>query len=228
MIVYGKQLILHLLQHRPADIETIFLAKECEPKLFSQMAKVTSKICRIDERKAQALSKGGHHQGFIAQIKDVEQASFHELKKGSFLVILDEITDVGNIGAIVRSAYAFGADGVILSGVKTCNLEAILRTSSGAAFELPIAVCASTKDMLNELKQMGFMLYGADMQGRDVKDVTFASKKALIMGSEGKGLSPKIKEKLDAIISIKMARAFDSLNVSAATAILCDRIVNGS
>ena len=228
MIVYGKQLILHLLERRPSDIETIFLAKECEPKLFSQMAKITSKICRIDERKAQALSRGGNHQGFIAQIKDIGLSSFNELKKGSFLVILDEITDVGNIGAIARSAYAFGADGLILSGVKTCNLEAILRTSSGAAFELPIAVCTSTKDMINELKQVGFLLYGADMRGQNVKEVTFAPKRALIMGSEGKGLGAKVKEKLDVIVSIKMAREFDSLNVSAATAILCDRIVNGS
>ncbi len=228
MIVYGKQLILHLLTHRPSDIEVIFLSKECEPKLFSQMAKVTSKICRIDERKAQALSKGGNHQGFIAQIKDVQFSSFNELKKGSFLVVLEEITDVGNIGAIVRTAYAFGADGLILSGIKTCNLEAILRTSSGAAFELPMAICPSTKDMINELKQVGFSLYGADMHGQNVKEVVFAPKRALIMGSEGKGLSSKVKEKLDAIVSVKMARAFDSLNVSAATAILCDRIVNGS
>ena len=227
MIIYGKQLILHLLEHYPKRIETIFLAKECEPKLFSQMARVTDKICRIDEKKAQALSRGGNHQGFIAQIKDVELTSFNEIKKGSFLVVLDEVTDVGNIGAIVRSAYAFGADGLILSGVKTCNLEAILRTSSAAAFELPIAVCASTKDMMNELKQIGFSLYGADMGGVDVKEVTFASKRVLIMGSEGKGLSPKVKEKLDKVISIKMARAFDSLNVSAAAAILCDRIANG-
>ncbi len=227
MIIYGKQLILHLLEHYPKRIETIFLAKECEPKLFSQMARVTDKICRIDEKKAQALSRGGNHQGFIAQIKDVELTSFNEIKKGSFLVVLDEVTDVGNIGAIVRSAYAFGADGLILSGVKTCNLEAILRTSSAAAFELPIAVCASTKDMMNELKQIGFSLYGADMGGVDVKEVTFAPKRVLIMGSEGKGLSPKVKEKLDKVISIKMARAFDSLNVSAAAAILCDRIANG-
>ena len=227
MIIYGKQLILHLLEHYPKRIETIFLAKECEPKLFSQMARVTDKICRIDEKKAQALSRGGNHQGFIAQIKDVELTSFNEIKKGSFLVVLDEVTDVGNIGAIARSAYAFGADGLILSGVKTCNLEAILRTSSAAAFELPIAVCASTKDMINELKQMGFSLYGADMGGVDVKEVTFAPKRVLIMGSEGKGLSPKVKEKLDKVISIKMARAFDSLNVSAAAAILCDRIANG-
>ena len=152
---------------------------------------------------------------------------FNEIKKGSFLVVLDEVTDVGNIGAIARSAYAFGADGLILSGVKTCNLEAILRTSSAAAFELPIAVCASTKDMMNELKQIGFSLYGADMGGVDVKEVTFAPKRVLMMGSEGKGLSPKVKEKLDKVISIKMARAFDSLNVSAAAAILCDRIANG-
>ena len=227
MIIYGKQLILHLLEHYPKRIETIFLAKECEPKLFSKMARVTDKICRIDEKKAQALSRGGNHQGFIAQIKDVELTSFNEIKKGSFLVVLDEVTDVGNIGAIVRSAYAFGADGLILSGVKTCNLEAILRTSSAAAFELPIAVCASAKDMMNELKQIGFSLYGADMGGVDVKEVTFAPKRVLMMGSEGKGLSPKVKEKLDKVISIKMARAFDSLNVSAAAAILCDRIANG-
>lgn len=227
MIIYGKQLILHLLERYPERIETLFLAKECEPKLFARMAKITRNICRVDERKAQALARGGNHQGFIAKIKAIELASFNELKKGTFLVILDEVTDVGNIGAIVRSAYAFGADGVILSGVKSCNLEAITRTSSAAAFELPIALYSSTKDMMNELKQMGFKLYGADMDGRDVREVSFSAKRALMLGSEGKGLSLKIKEKLDTVVSIKMARAFDSLNVSAAAAILCDRIANG-
>jgi 23S rRNA (guanosine2251-2'-O)-methyltransferase len=227
MIIYGKQLFLHLLKHYPSRIETVFLPKKCDPKLFSQIARVTENICTIDERKAQALCHGGNHQGFIARIKDLELTPFSEMKQGSFLVVLDEVTDVGNIGAIVRSAYAFGADGLILSGMKTCNLEAILRTSSAAAFELPIALCPSTKDMLNELKQMGFMLYGADMGGVDVRDVTFAPKCVLIMGSEGKGLSPKVKEKLDTAVSIKMARAFDSLNVSAAAAVLCERIANG-
>jgi len=227
MIIYGKQLFLHLLEHYPSKLQTVFLSKQCDPKLFSRIAKATSKICSIDERKAQALCHGGNHQGFIAEIEAMNLTSFNEIKHGSFLVILDEVTDVGNIGAIVRSAYAFGADGLILSGVKSCNLEAILRTSSAAAFELPIALCPSTRDMLNELKQVGFTLYGADMGGEDVKDVSFPSKKALVMGSEGKGLSPKIKERLDKIISIKMARAFDSLNVSAAAAVLCDRIANG-
>lgn len=227
MIIYGKQLFLHLLNHYPSRIETVFLPKKCDPKLFSQIARVTQKICTIDERKAQAMSHGGNHQGFLAEIKDFELTPFNEIKQGSFLVILDEVTDVGNIGAIVRSAYAFGADGLILSGMKTCNLEAILRTSSAAAFELPIALCPSTRDMLNELKQIGFTLYGADMGGVDVKEVTFAPKRVLIMGSEGKGLSLKVKERLDTVVSIRMSRAFDSLNVSAAAAVLCDRIANG-
>ena len=227
MIIYGKQLFLHLLKNYPSHIETVFLSKKCDTKLFSQIARVTNKICSIDERKAQAMCHGGNHQGFIAEIKDIPLADFNELKKGSFLVILNEVTDVGNIGAIVRSAYAFGADGLIISGIKSLNLEAIIRTSSAAAFELPIALCPSTLDMVNELKQVGFSLYGADMGGVDVREVTFAPKRVIIMGSEGRGLSPKVKEKLDTIVSIKMARAFDSLNVSAAAAVLCDRIANG-
>ncbi|MBV5277677.1 MAG: 23S rRNA (guanosine(2251)-2'-O)-methyltransferase RlmB [Campylobacteraceae bacterium] len=227
MIIYGKQLFLHLLKNYPSRIETVFLSKKCDPKLFSQIAKVTNKICTIDERKAQSMSHGGNHQGFIAEIKDIALSDFDELKKGSFLVILNEVTDVGNIGAIVRSAYAFGADGLIVSGMKSLNLEAIIRTSSAAAFELPIALCPSTLDMINELKQVGFSLYGADSGGVDVREVKFAPKRALMMGSEGCGIPPKIKDRLDKIISIKMERAFDSLNVSAAAAVLCDRIANG-
>lgn len=203
------------------------MPKKCDEKLFSKIAKATDKICTIDNQKAQALSHGGNHQGFIADIEDLEFSSFLEAKKGSFLVILNEITDTGNIGAILRSAYVFGADAVIISGIKNINLEAIVRTSSGAAFELPIVLYPSTLDMIHELKQMGFGLYGADMNGTDVRKIQFSKKKALIMGSEGKGLSAKVKERLNAIVSINMAREFDSLNVSAATAVLCDRIING-
>ena len=74
MIIYGKQLFLHLLKNYPSHIETVFLSKKCDPKLFSQIARVTNKICSIDERKAQAMSHGGNHQGFIAEIKDIPLA----------------------------------------------------------------------------------------------------------------------------------------------------------
>lgn len=227
MIIYGKQLFLHILKHYPSRLKKVYLSKDCEPKLFSSIANATSTIVRVENKMAQALSHGGNHQGFIAEIEDLEFNDFSVVKNGKFLVILNEVTDVGNIGAIIRTAHAFGADGLIISGIKSINLEAIIRTSSAAVFELPIVLYPSTLDMINELKQVGFTLYGADMHGESVSGLNFAPKVALMMGSEGEGIKKKIKEKLNKIISIKMARDFDSLNVSAATAIICDRIANG-
>jgi len=227
MIIYGKQLFLHVLNHYPSRLKTVYLAKKCDQMLFSTIANASSSIVRVDNQKAQALARGGNHQGFIAEIQKLEYSEFSTVKDGKFLVIFNELTDVGNMGAIVRTAYAFGADGLIVSGIKTLNLEAIIRTSSAAAFELPIVLYPNALDMAHELKQVGFTLYGADMSGQSVEKVEFDKKVALVVGSEGEGINKKLKTKLDKTVSIKMARDFDSLNVSAATAIICDRIANG-
>lgn len=227
MIIYGKQLFLHVLKNYPDRMKTVYLSKKCDQKLFTTIANATSTIVRVDNQKAQSLSRGGNHQGFIAEIEDLEYSDFSSVKNGKFLVILNELTDVGNIGAIVRTAYAFGADAVIVSGIKTLNLEGIIRSSSGAAFELPIILWTNALDMANELKLAKYKLYGADMNGTSVNEVKFEEKVALVMGSEGSGINKKLKDKLDTMVSIKMNREFDSLNVSAATAILCDRISNG-
>lgn len=227
MIIYGKQLFLHVLNNYPERFKTVYLAKKCDQKLFSTIAKATSTIVKVDNQKAQSLARGGNHQGFIAEIEPLKYSDFNVVKNGKFLVILNELTDVGNIGAIARTAYAFGADGLIVSGVKSLDLEPMIRASSAAIFELPVVLYPNALDMANELQQIGFTLYGADMDGESVSNVKFDEKVALVMGSEGKGINKKVKAKLDKIISIKMARAFDSLNVSAATAIICDRIANG-
>ena len=227
MIIYGKQLFLHVLKNYPEILRTVYLAKKCDQKLFSTIANAKSTIVRVDNQKAQSLARGGNHQGYIAEIEPLRYSNFSSLKSGKFLVILNELTDVGNIGAIARSAYAFGADGLIVSGIKTLNLEAIIRTSSAAIFELPVVLYPNALDIVNELKQTGFTIYGADMDGESVSDVKFDNRVALVMGSEGKGINKKVKAKLDKVVSIKMVRAFDSLNVSAATAVICDRIANG-
>ena len=227
MIIYGKQLFLHILKNYPTKLKTIYLAKECDKKLFSQIANLKKPIVRVDAKKAQSLAKGGNHQSFIAEIEPIEFSTLNELKKGSFLVMLYGLTDVGNIGAICRSAYVFGADGLIISGVKQINLEGILRTSSAAAFELPILLAPDGLGTINELKHSDFKIYGAAMNGKDVREVDFNNKKVLVMGNEGEGIPSKALQRCDETISIKMSRAFDSLNVSAATAVLCDRIING-
>lgn len=226
MIIYGKQLFLHILEKHGNKFEKIYLAKECDKRLFSKIAGLGVKIERIDPKKAQALAHGGNHQGFLAEISDFEFCDIKNIKNANFLAVLYGLSDVGNIGAIVRSAYALGADGVILVG-KSFNIEGILRASSGAALEINIAKCENGLDLLNELKQVGFKIYATKANAKSVKDIKFNGKIALVMGSEGDGLPNKVFEKCDESISIAMKNDFDSLNVSAAFAILCDRILNG-
>ena len=177
---------------------------------------------------ADSMSKGGNHQGLLLEIEDFKQASFSDLKQGNFLVLLDSLSDVGNIGAIVRSAYALGAEGIMASGVKGLNFSGIARSSSGALFDIPFLVEQNPLSCINELQQLGFTFYGAAMDGTPVGDVCFARKRVLVLGSESEGISKRVKQKIDQMVAIPMQRAFDSLNVSAAAAILLHRMSNGS
>lgn len=227
MILYGKQLFLHILEHNADLIEEVYLAKECDKRLFGRIRELNVPIEKLDFKKAQALARGGNHQGFLAKIKSMGFSSLEDVKDEDFLVMLYGLSDVGNIGAICRSAYVFGAGALIISGIKSLNLEAILRTSSGAALELPIVHMPDGLGAINELKQKNFYLYASAMDGKNIKNIDIKEKRVLIMGSEGEGIPKKALLRCDETISINMIREFNSLNVSAAAAILCDRIVNG-
>ncbi len=224
MTVYGKQIFFYITQNYPELIEEVYLAKDVEKNIFSKIARLDKKIIKLDAKKAQAMARGGNHQGFLLKIKKIELSSIKELKRSDFLLVLVGITDVGNIGAIVRSAYALGVDGIIISGIKSFSFEGVLRTSSGAALDIPISLFKDTLTLVNELKQSGFATYAADMSGKDVRDISFKAKKVLFMGSEGEGIPNKILKVCDNKIKVEMQREFDSLNVSVATAILCDRM----
>ncbi len=227
MIVYGKQIFLYLLERHPDFIEEVYFSKEIDKKLFVKVVALGCEIKRVDSKKAQAMARGGNHQGFLLKVKPYEFANLKDIKKEDFILILWNVTDVGNIGAIVRTAYSLGVGGLVISGVGSINLEAVARTSAGAIFDMPVAMQKDILSFLNELKQSSFTIYGADMSGEDIRDIEVSSKKALIMGSEGEGLSAKILKSCDKKVKIKMQREFDSLNVSVASAILCDRMRDG-
>jgi 23S rRNA (guanosine2251-2'-O)-methyltransferase len=223
MIIYGKQVCLYALEHHPDGIQTVYIAKKgiLPQSLFHQFH---DKIKFLEGKWAQSMSKGGNHQGILLEINDLSQVSLAKIKKSDFVVVLDGLTDVGNIGAIVRSAYALGAEAVIACGVKQLNLSAIVRSSSGALLDMPFLVTYNILDVINELGQVAFTSYGAAMEGEPVQNVIFEKKRLLVLGSEGKGISKKALAKLDTLISIEMKHAFDSLNVSAAAAILIHRM----
>ncbi len=223
MIIYGKQVVLYILDKHPNLIEEVLFSKEIDKKLFSKFLKLGKKIIKLDNMKAQSLAHGGNHQGFFLKLKDFSYNNIEEIKKLNSIVVLDGLTDVGNIGAITRTAYSLGIDAVVASGVKSLNEPGVIRTSAGAMLDLPFCLYPNSMDLANELKQCGFTLIGATMDGVDLKQygkITSDDKIALFLGSEGEGLSGKIRKKLDLKVSIGMSNEFDSLNVSVAAGIL--------
>ncbi len=223
MIVYGKQVVLHALRHHPEKIEKIYIAKKgvLPQDLFEAFG---ARIKFIENRWAQQLSRGGNHQGILAEMAEFEEAPLSEIKGGSFVLVFDTLTDAGNIGAIVRTAYALGVDGIVASGIGRLNYAAVMRTSAGALMEMPFRVERNILDVLHELSQAGHRLYGASMEGEPVEEKRFASRRTLVLGSEEKGISKKARQKLDETVAIRMKREFDSLNVSAAAAIMIHRM----
>ena len=226
MIIYGKQLFLHLLNRHPQKFLRIILAKECEKEIFKKIAATGVKIERADAKKAQALARGGNHQGFLAEVEEFSFGDLASAKDDKFVPILYGLTDVGNIGAIMRSAYALGADSVIVVA-NNLNMAGVVRASSGAAYELNVVKVADGLSMLNELKQSGFEIYAASADGTNFKELKLGAKSALVMGNEEEGIPARALKKCDCAVSIKMREGWDSLNVSAAFAILCDGILNG-
>ncbi|WP_295054358.1 23S rRNA (guanosine(2251)-2'-O)-methyltransferase RlmB [Sulfuricurvum sp.] len=224
MLIYGKQPVYYAIERHRDRIKTLFLAKEVDKKEYSLLMKMGFEIKRIPEKAAQSMVKGGNHQGFIAEISQVVPYASPLLKKCDFIVVLSSITDMGNIGSLIRSAYALGVQALVISGIKEPNLEAMIRTSSGAALDMPLVIVHNIHDVLHELKQSGFQVYGAVMDGVDVREATFAAKRVLVLGNEGEGLSGRVQKSLDVGISIPMAHDFDSLNVGVAGAILMERM----
>ena len=224
MLIYAKQPIYYLIDNYPNKIKTLYLAKELEKKEYSRLMKMGFTIKRIPNEAAQKMCKNASHQGFLAEVEDYKLQPYDFFFEKKFVLVLSGLTDVGNIGALVRSAYALGVDAIIACGVKQLPLETILRTSTGALYDMPFAIENNVHDVLNDLKMSGFTTYGADMSGMDIRETHIEKKKVLVLGSEGEGLTSRLVAKLDCAVSINMKHEFNSLNVSVAGAILMDRM----
>jgi 23S rRNA (guanosine2251-2'-O)-methyltransferase len=225
MVIYGKQPVLYILRHHPKKVVQLYLAKELVKKEFAQIQGFGCKVQRISQNAADKMCKNSNHQGFLCEIEEPALPSYRSFLQKEFIAVLSSVTDVGNIGGIIRTAYALGVDGVIVTGIKQLKLEPIIRSSTGVLLDMPLVAVHNTLDVLNDLKMSGFTLYGAAMDGEDIKSVDITdAKKALILGSEGAGLTKKIETRLDKKVAIRMEHGFDSLNVGAAAAILLDRM----
>lgn len=179
---------------------------------------------RFEAREAlDRASKGVSHQGVIAFGAAQEYADWESATKCAQLVlVLDGVEDPHNLGAIVRSAHAAGADAVLVPERRSAPLtETVARAAAGALEYLPVARVVNITQTLERLKEFGFWIYGLDERGTEVYDrVTWNKPTALVLGGEGKGLHQNVQKHCDVLVRIPMAGAVSSLNVSVAAGIV--------
>ena len=172
------------------------------------------------------LPRGAVHQGLALDCSALEERTLKDLivkahdKTDSLFLILDQVTDPHNVGAIIRSAAAFGADGIILQTKHAPSLDGVLaKTACGGLEHLPIAHETNLSRAIEELKDNHYFVYGLDERGEDISTIKTGGKSGLVLGAEGPGLRRLVKENCDALLKIPMHGPLESVNVSNAAAI---------
>lgn len=229
--VCGRNAVLELLKSDRA-VDKLFVRKgDREGSITMIVAEAISKkipVIEVEKNKIDMMAKGTNHQGVVALAAAKEYVSVDRIleiaeERGEkpLIVIADEIADPHNLGAIIRCAEGAGAHGLIIPKRRSVGLTAAVdKASAGALEHLAIAKVVNLAATIDELKENGIWVYGAEADGVPYYDTKFDSACAIVVGSEGFGISRLIREKCDFMISIPMYGKVNSLNVSCATAVL--------
>lgn len=231
MMIIGRNPVLEALkQERIPDVIYVKSGeKEGSLKKILAMAKdlgVTVK--EVDKKKLDELSEGQAHQGVIAKMQTYEYSDLDQVlqsvrKKGElpFFIILDEVEDPHNLGAIIRSAEGAGAHGVIIGKRRSAQVNhTVEKTSAGAVSYLPVIRVSNIVQTIEKLKKENIWVYALDMDGVSYFESDLCGAMALVVGNEGRGISRLVKEKSDYRLSIPMRGKIQSLNASVAASIL--------
>lgn len=231
-MIEGRNAVIEALRTETA-IDKIYIAKGETDKTLGHIASKARDrgivVVEADRRKLDHMSRTHAHQGVIALAAVREYVSVQSIleaaaEKGEapLLVVCDEISDPHNLGAILRTAECAGAHGVIIPKRRSAGLTAVVaKTSAGAVSYMPVARVPNMAALLKDLKKQGVWVFGAAAEGTTtLYDADLKGPAAIVIGSEGDGMSRLVTENCDFLVSIPMKGQISSLNASAAAAIL--------
>lgn len=213
MLVYGKNVLYEI---EPEKVKKAFISRR------EYIDYLSDKRIKYDFVDNYALDKmvDGNHQGIVMDIFDYD---YYDIKdtSGNLVVILDHLNDPHNFGAIIRTCECIGVDSIIIPKDRSVQVSDIVyKTSAGAINNVKIIMVTNLVNAMNYLKENGYFIYCADMDGEDFKHVNYSPKKALVVGSEGNGVTPIVKKNSDVIVSLPMRGKINSLNASVSAGIL--------
>ncbi|MBR3766660.1 MAG: 23S rRNA (guanosine(2251)-2'-O)-methyltransferase RlmB [Clostridia bacterium] len=230
-LIIGRNAVKEALKAgRPADsllIQRGELSGSIKP-IIAECKDKSIIVKEVDSKKLDFMCGHAHHQGVIMIAAAHEYSTVEEILKKAedkneapFVIICDGLEDPHNLGAIIRTADAAGAHGVIIPERRSVSLSGIVgKTSAGALEYVPVARVKNITNTIKELKEKGLWVYCADMDGTPYRKANLSGAIALVIGGEGAGVSRLVKENCDGVLSIPMKGNVNSLNASVAAAVL--------
>lgn len=235
-IIIGRNSVLELLNSN-REIDRILVEKGNKTGSMSAIiAKAGQKqvpVKYVVAEKLNSICPGANHQGVIAYTAMQEYCSINDLiqhaaekNESPFIIICDGIEDPYNLGAIIRTAECCGAHGIVIPKRRSVGINyAVSKSACGALEHMKIARVSNITAAINELKENGVWVYGADMDGEPYDKVDFSGPVALVVGGEGKGISRIVNENCDVVLSLPMKGRITSLNASVAAGIFMYEIL---
>lgn len=234
-LIIGRNAVAEAIRSE-RSIDCLYISKGTHAgpvlSLISKAKNLNIPIKETDIRKLDSMCGNSNHQGIIASaaVKDYAQLDdifdlAKERNEQPFIIIADSLNDPQNLGAIIRTAECAGAHGIIIPKHQSVGLTyAVGKVSAGAIEYVPVVRVNSLATTIDELKARGVWVYAADMDGTLWYEVDFSGAVAIVVGSEGKGISRLVKEKSDYVVSLPVSGKINSLNASVACGILCYEI----
>lgn len=230
--IIGRHPAIAALKSADQEINKVFLQSGLRAGAIGEIIKLAKKrhlvITNVPKAKLDRLVNHENHQGVVLAVAAYQYATIDDLferaaqrDEAPFFVILDQLADPHNLGSILRTADAAGVHGVIIPKRRSVGLTSVVaKTAAGALEHVPVAQVNNLVQAAEELKERGVWLFGTDMKGTDYRrwDATGAS--AVVIGNEGKGISPLMKKTCDEMLTIPMVGHVQSLNASVAASLL--------
>ena len=229
-VVAGRNPVTEVLSGE-RDVERVFIADGAEGSVSKIVALARERGVIVDfvpKEKIDAMAPGVKHQGVVAKVSEYKYAEMEDVFKRAeksgedpFIIILDEVEDPHNLGAIIRTAECAGAHGVVIPKRRSASLtQTVALSAAGAIENMPVVQVTNLVRTMEELKEKGVWIGAADMDGETYYDANLTGPIAIVIGNEGRGVGRLVKEKCDFVLSIPMKGKINSLNASNAAAIL--------
>ncbi|NNE34772.1 MAG: 23S rRNA (guanosine(2251)-2'-O)-methyltransferase RlmB [Rhodothermales bacterium] len=244
-VLYGRNPVMEAIENGSAPIEKVLLQKGSSGGSFSAVHRAANRagipVQFVPKAKIDRLVGQVNHQGVAATTSAIPYTDVYDVLKtfpsdrdelvklNPRLVFLDRVTDPHNLGAVIRSALAFGASAVLVPAVDSAPLNAVVvKSSAGAALRMPICRVSNPVNLFQELKERGFWIFGAEGAAENrVENVDWARPTVVVVGSEGEGIRSTLIEQCDYLVSIKIDDTIDSLNVSVAAGVVLFEAAKG-